>query len=85
MGHLQAQAAGIAQGEAPAVHLAQATPEPFRRATWLCFDQLTANPVDGGVANLAGWATAPDVPGIGAAPGDGALGDPVAVYTADAL
>jgi hypothetical protein len=65
------------------VHLAQATPEPVRRATWLCFDQLTANPIDGGVANHGGWATAPDAPGIGAEPIAGVLGDPTAVYTAE--
>ena len=64
-----------------AVHLAQATPEPIRRATWLCFDRLTRNPVEGGVVNVGGWATAPDESGIGAHPDEAALGDPVAVYT----
>ncbi len=74
---------GTALSATAAVHLAQATPEPFRRATWLCFDQLTTNPIDGGVTNTAGWATAPDVPGIGADPRIDALGDPVATYTSD--
>lgn len=76
---------GTALAATAAVQLAQATPEPLRRATWLGFDHLTINPVDGGVTNDGGWATAPDRPGIGAAPAEGALGDPVAVYTMDAL
>ncbi len=76
---------GTALAATAAVQLAQATPAPFRRATWLGFAHLTTNPIDGGVANDAGWTTAPDGPGIGAAPVDRALGDPVAVYTMDAL
>ena len=63
-----------------AVHLAQSTPEPFRRATWLCFDKLTRNPVDAGAVNRNGWTVAPDLPGIGAFPDVGALGEPLARY-----
>ena len=63
-----------------AVHLAQATPEPFRRATWLCFDKLTHNPVDAGAVNQDGWTVAPELPGIGAVPDVDALGEPIAVY-----
>ncbi|CAN5797538.1 mandelate racemase/muconate lactonizing enzyme family protein [soil metagenome] len=74
---------GTALSATAMVHLAQSTPTPFRRATWLCFDQLTGNPIDGGVTNDAGWATAPDAPGIGAQPFDEALGDPVAAYALD--
>ncbi len=60
-----------------AAHLAQSTPEPFRRATWLCFDHLTFDPVEGGVTNDAGWSAAPDTPGLGAQPDVDALGTPV--------
>ena len=63
------------------VHLAQATPEPFRRATWLCFDKLTHNPVDAGAVNQDGWTVAPELPGIGAVPDVDALGEPIAVYS----
>jgi L-alanine-DL-glutamate epimerase-like enolase superfamily enzyme len=62
------------------VHLAQATPEPFRRATWLCFDHLTHDPIGSGVSNDGGWAVAPDRPGIGVEPDPSALGEPVAVH-----
>ncbi len=63
-----------------AVHLAQSTPEPFRRATWMCVEHLTHDPVDGGARNAKGWATAPDEPGIGASPDVIALGEPTARY-----
>jgi L-alanine-DL-glutamate epimerase-like enolase superfamily enzyme len=63
-----------------AVHLAQATPEPFRRATWMCVEHLTHDPVEAGARNLGGWAAAPDGPGIGAFPDVVALGEPVATY-----
>ena len=65
------------------VHLAQATPEPLRRATWICYDRLTRNPVEGGAVNEGGWAVAPGEPGIGARPDEAALGDPIAVFTLD--
>ncbi|MEM7321828.1 MAG: mandelate racemase/muconate lactonizing enzyme family protein [Actinomycetota bacterium] len=63
------------------VHLAQATPEPFRRATWLCFDHLTVDPIRGGVVNRGGTSEAPDGPGIGAEPDEDNLGRPTAVYS----
>ena len=63
-----------------AVHLAQSTPEPFRRATWMCVEHLTTDPVEGGARNDHGWADAPEAEGIGATPGVAALGDPVARY-----
>ena len=63
--------------------LAHATPEPFRRATWLCFDKLTRNPVEAGAVNQGGWTVAPELPGIGAFPDVDALGEPIAAYAAD--
>ena len=74
---------GTALSASAAVHLAQATPGPLRRATWLCFDHLTDNPVEGGVANDGGTATAPSSPGIGAVPDQAALGQPLATFEAD--
>ncbi len=66
-----------------AVHLAQATPEPFRRATWLCVEHLTVDPIDGGARNEGrGHTTAPTVPGLGAWPA-AALGSHVARYELD--
>ncbi len=63
-----------------AVHLAQSTPEPFRRATWLCVEHLTHDPVEGGVINDAGWSTAPTDVGLGAWPDVAALGRSTARY-----
>ncbi|MDJ0770436.1 MAG: mandelate racemase/muconate lactonizing enzyme family protein [Ilumatobacter sp.] len=63
-----------------AVHLAHATPEPFRRATWMCVEHLTNDPIEGGARNGGGWSVAPELPGLGAAPDVPALGDPVADY-----
>ena len=74
---------GTALSATAAVHLAQSTPEPFRRATWLCFDHLTENPVLGGVVNDGGRTVAPDGPGIGAEPDESALRDPIAVFEED--
>ena len=49
----------------------------MNRATWLCFDHLTDNPVEGGMA------TVPSSPGIGAVPDQAALGQPLATFEAD--
>ena len=74
---------GTALQASAVVHLAQSTPEPLRRATWICYDRLRRNPVEGGAVNVDGWAVAPAEPGIGAHPDEAALGDPVAVYALD--
>ncbi|MEM7272064.1 MAG: mandelate racemase/muconate lactonizing enzyme family protein [Actinomycetota bacterium] len=66
-----------------AVHLAQATPAPFRRATWLCFDHLTVDPVPEGVVNDGGYATAPTAPGVGTVVDVEVLGPPIAHYGAE--
>ena len=63
-----------------AVHLAQTVPEPFRRATWLCFDHLTVDPVVGGAVNDGGWSASPSGVGIGAEPDEQALGEPLATF-----
>ncbi|MXW95078.1 MAG: hypothetical protein F4110_01430 [Acidimicrobiaceae bacterium] len=74
---------GTALQASAVVHRAQTTPEPLRRATWICYDRLPCNPVEGGVVNGDGWAVAGDGPGIGAHPDEAALGDPTAVHTLD--
>ena len=74
---------GTALQASAVVHLAQSTPEPLRRATWICYDRLTRNPVEGGAVNIDGWAVAPAEPGIGAHPDEAALGDPAAIYALD--
>ncbi|MDH3298999.1 MAG: mandelate racemase/muconate lactonizing enzyme family protein [Acidimicrobiia bacterium] len=64
-----------------AVHLAQATPEPFRRATWLCVEHLSLDPVEGGARNDGtGHTGAPTELGLGAHPDIAALGDAVACH-----
>lgn len=71
---------GSALADTAAVHLARATPASHRRATWLCHEMLTVDPVAGGARNDGGVATLPDAPGLGAAPDLNLLGDPIAVY-----
>ena len=64
-----------------AVHLAQATPEPFRRATWLCVEHLTVDPIEGGARNDgSGRANAPAEPGLGTRPDIDGLGEPMASH-----
>lgn len=71
---------GSALADTAAVHLAQATPQSHRRATWLCHEMLTIDPVTGGARNEGGMTTVPEAPGLGAVPDENALGDPLAVY-----
>jgi len=63
-----------------AVHLAQATPRMFLRATWLCHEMLTVDTATGGARNQGGKTYAPDVPGLGVEPKMDVLGEPIAVY-----
>jgi len=73
--------AGSVLADTVAVHLAQATPPRFQRATWLCHEMLTVDPCDGGARNLGGFTRAPNEPGLGAAPRPAVLGGPIAVHT----
>ncbi len=63
-----------------AVHLAQATPRLFLRATWLCHDMLTVNTATGGARNQGGQVFAPNAPGLGVEPDLDILGKAIAVY-----
>ena len=70
---------GSVLADTVAVHLAQATPNRFNRATWLCHEMLTVDPCVGGARSRAGVTRAPDVPGFGVAPDLSVLGEPIAV------
>lgn len=71
---------GTALADTAAVHLAQSTPASHRRATWLCHEMLSIDPIVGGARNVAGETRVPDAHGLGAHPDLSRLGDPVAVY-----
>lgn len=71
---------GSALADTAAVHLAQATPASHRRATWLCHEMLSVDPVVGGARNREGLTSIPDGPGLGVEPDLETLGEPVAVY-----
>ncbi|KHD07075.1 mandelate racemase [Candidatus Thiomargarita nelsonii] len=63
------------------IHLAMATPETHRRATWECSPLHSVVTADGGYIRENGKATLPDSPGLGIEPRLAILGDPVAVYS----
>jgi len=72
---------GSALADTAAIHLAAATPEANRLASWLCHDHLSVDPVPGqGVRNQAGCVQLPNTPGLGVVPNPEYLGAPVAVY-----
>ncbi len=71
---------GSALADTAAVHLAQATPMRSRRATWLCHEMISVDPVIGGARNGGGVTRVADAPGLGVGLDHEFLGDPVAVY-----
>lgn len=71
---------GSALADTAAVHLAQSTPASHRRATWLCHEMLSVDPVEGGARNSGGVTMVPEAIGLGAQPDLDSLGDPLAVY-----
>ncbi len=72
---------GSALADTAAIHLASATPQTHRLASWLCHAHLAVDPVPGqGARNIDGLATPPRDPGLGVTPDPHRLGDPVAVY-----
>lgn len=74
---------GSALADTAAIHLASATPDANRLASWLCHYHLAIDPVPGqGARNEGGLATPPSAPGLGVTPEPERLGDPVAVYEA---
>ena len=70
---------GTALADTVAVHLAQSTSPRHLRATWLCHEMLTVDPIEAGARNLGGFTRAPESPGLGAEPIVEEL-EPVATY-----
>lgn len=71
---------GTALADTAAVHLAQSTPASHRKATWLCHEMLSTDPIVGGARNAGGTTSVPEAHGLGAHPDPSLIGDPVAVY-----
>jgi len=72
---------GSALADTAAIHLAAATPDENRLASWLCHDHLSHDPVPNqGARNKDGAASPPSGPGLGVRPDTDLFGDPVAVY-----
>lgn len=72
---------GTVLADTAALHLAAATPDQNRLASWLCHDHLAVDLMPGqGVRNQGGHVVPPASPGLGVHPDEGALGDPVAIY-----
>jgi len=60
---------GSALADTAAIHLASSAPDANRLASWLCHYHLSVDPVDGqGARNVNGFATPPELPGIGVTP-----------------
>lgn len=73
---------GSVLADTEAAHLAQSIPEPFRRATWSCQDMLSVDPAPGrGARNIQGELRVDGSPGLGVAPDEDRLGQPIAEYT----
>lgn len=73
---------GTVLADTAAVHLASATPDANRLASWLCHDHLSVDPMPGqGVRYSAGQVVPPSRPGLGVCPDENRLGDAVAVYS----
>ena len=74
---------GSALADTAAIHLAAATPEAHRLASWLCHYHLADDPVPGqGARNIGGFATPPSTPGLGVEGDVAILGTPAAIYEA---
>lgn len=72
---------GTAFADTAALHLAAATPEANRLASWLCHAHLAVDPVPGqGARNVEGSVHFDQSPGIGVEPDPEILGDPIEVY-----
>lgn len=72
---------GTVVADTAALHLALATPEENRLASWLCQPHLIDDPAPGkGARNTAGQVSLPQAPGLGVAPDEAWLGEPCAVF-----
>jgi len=74
---------GSVMADAEAAHMAQSIPKEFRLGCWACQDMITVDIAPGcGPRNQNGVLTVSDAPGLGFAPDENLLGEPVAVYSA---
>lgn len=72
---------GSVLADTEAAHLSQSIPLEFRLGTWACQDMLTVDVAPGrGARSDGGKLTVSSEPGLGVAPDEAALGEPVAVY-----
>ncbi len=72
---------GSVLADAEALHLAATIPDHNLLGVWACQDMLTADIAAGhGPRNKNGHLELPEAPGLGFAPDEGALGDPVGIY-----
>ncbi|MEM9439793.1 MAG: enolase C-terminal domain-like protein [Pseudomonadota bacterium] len=72
---------GSVLADTEAAQLAQTIPLAFRLGTWACQDMLTEDVAAGrGVRNTNGKLTVSGTPGLGVAPDEGRLGEPIADY-----
>ncbi|MEQ8442148.1 MAG: mandelate racemase/muconate lactonizing enzyme family protein [Alphaproteobacteria bacterium] len=76
------ESGGTVVADTQTQHLAQSIPRDLRLGTWLCQEMLSVDSAPGRGArnNGKGESVAPDLPGLGVAPDEDFLGDPVAVY-----
>ena len=73
---------GSVLADTEALHLAATIPDHNCYAVWACQDMLTVDIAGGrGPRNIDGHLHLPEEPGLGVAPDQEALGDPVAVYS----
>ena len=72
---------GSVLADTEATHLSQIIPEEMRLGGWSCQEMLTVDVAPGqGSRNQDGYLYTPDTPGLGVAPNEAILGEPVAVY-----
>ncbi|MGI9509039.1 MAG: mandelate racemase/muconate lactonizing enzyme family protein, partial [Geminicoccaceae bacterium] len=72
---------GSVLADTEAAHMAQSVPKEFRLGTWACQDMLTEDVAPGrGTRNIGGKLTVGKAPGLGFAPDEALLGEPVAVH-----
>ena len=73
---------GTVLADTDAIQFAQTIPDPYRLRVWSCQDMITVDPAPGRGARVKdGLLAAPEAPGLGVAPDEQWLGEPVAVYS----
>ena len=72
---------GSVLADAEALHLAATLPDERLLGVWACQDMLSVDIAGGrGPRNIDGHLHLPEAPGLGVAPDEEALGEPVAIY-----